>query len=231
MSAGHLYAMHLLIADPDPTVRLRLKRAAGERGGTFTFAEAAAWIELHPLCTAQMPDIAIVAEALPGFAPGEIATLRRQFSALSILVVGGEEPERLRSVLKEGAAGYLWRGDAPDMLAQALETVRGGGIYIPPLLGLRAGRERLMTSAGPVPAGFFREDAVDHLTPRQRVVLAMIRDRWSNNDIADSLGISIGTVKIHITAVFKALGVRNRTQAMVAAERMELPDPGPRPAS
>jgi DNA-binding NarL/FixJ family response regulator len=141
---------------------------------------------------------------------------------LPLIAVGGNDPERMRAALGEGARAYVRRSDADGELANAIQVVATGGIFVPPIVAMRPGGEPLMTVAGPVPAGFFREDAGQQLTPRQREILVMIRQGRSNIEIAEALDLTVGTVKIHITAIFKALGVRNRTQAMVAADWLNL---------
>lgn len=88
---------------------------------------------------------------------------------------------------------------------------------------LLAGQEgrRVATSAGPVAPGELRPEGVGELSPRQREVLALLCDGLDNAAIAARLGLTVGTVKIHLTSVYKALGAGNRTQAKVAVEIWE----------
>lgn len=217
--------MYLLIADSNKTTRSRLREIVSRWPWVSDVSEAESEATLGDV----EPDFLILDADLPGIGPGGIAGLRRDWPHMAVIVIGPDDPDRLRTLLAEGASGYLRRSEAEQSLRAAVLTVQAGGVHIPPLAALRPVEETLMTSAGPVPAGFFRENAVQYLTRRQCEVLAMIRDDWSNTDIAEVLGVTVGTVKIHITAIFKALGVRNRVQARIAAERIELPDPPPRP--
>ena len=99
----------------------------------------------------------------------------------------------------------------------ALNLVFSGGIYVPPgaiTLSAETGMRRRPS-----------EPAIDRasnygLTQRQREVLDCLRAGKSNKQIAYELGLSEGTVKIHVTAIFKSLGVKNRTQAVIAAAAM-----------
>ncbi len=217
--------MLFLIADSSKSFRARLREIVSRWSWVDDVVEADefARMALEPV------DLAVIAADLPGLAAGGIADLRRSAPDCRIIIVGPDDAEILRSMLGEGAVAYIRRNEVEQSIRAAVQTVRAGGIHVPPLSGLRPVKETLMTSAGPVPAGFFRENAVQYLTRRQCEVLAMIRDDWSNTDIAEVLGVTVGTVKIHITAIFKALGVRNRVQARVAAERLELPNPPPKP--
>lgn len=70
---------------------------------------------------------------------------------------------------------------------------------------------------GTLPASMVAQATAASITPRQREILTMIRDGYNNEEIARALNLTVGTVKIHITAIFKALGVKNRTQAMMMA--------------
>lgn len=213
--------MLFLIADSNKYFRTRLREIVSKWGWVTGVAEADSFSAVEQV----QADCIVLDAGLPDLNPGDIAAFRQAWPGVVVIVIGPDDPEVLRSVLGEGAVGYLRRSEAEQSLRAAVLTVRSGGIHIPPLAGLRPVMETLMTSAGPVPAGFFRENAVQYLTRRQCEVLAMIRDDWTNTEIAEALGVTIGTVKIHITAIFKALGVRNRVQAKVAAERLDLPAP------
>jgi DNA-binding NarL/FixJ family response regulator len=171
--------------------------------------------------TGQGEGVVLISSAV--LAPGEVREFGKEYPAMLILVAGGNDPERMRAVLGEGARGFVRRSDVADELPAALATVTQGGIFVPPVVAMQPGTGPLMTVAGPVPAGFFREDAAQQLTTRQREILVMIHRGRSNTEIAEALNLTVGTVKIHVTAIFKALGVRNRTQAMVAADWLGLP--------
>ncbi|MFM2044125.1 MAG: hypothetical protein RLY86_2701 [Pseudomonadota bacterium] len=216
--------MRLLLADTDAAFRGRLrpllKRVSGLRH-CDEFDDFDALAADKP--SSGEATILILSESLAGLPRGGVAQLAQAQPDRPVVVIGPDEPERLRAVFREGARGFVRRTQVVDELPQAIATVMDGGIYIPPLLGMRPSAEPLMTQAGPIPVGFFREDGAQQLTPRQREVLSMIRSDWDNKEIADALGVTIGTVKIHITAIFKALGVRNRTQARVAAECLNVP--------
>jgi DNA-binding NarL/FixJ family response regulator len=97
--------------------------------------------------------------------------------------------------------------------------VLAGGVYVPRALVSGAGKPLAPSEAA--------SDRTAVLTPRQQEVLALIADGHANKEIAHRLGTSEGTVKAHITAIMRTLGVRNRVQLLLAAEQRGLrPRPG-----
>lgn len=144
-----------------------------------------------------------------GFAA--LDTLTRRYSALPIVVLSGSENNAdMRRALDSGAMGYIPKSATAPVMLGALRLVLAGGVYVPPAL-LQAGAN--MASA-------------QVLTPRQVEVLARVIEGKPNKIIAAELELTEATVKAHITAVFRALDVTNRTQAARAAERLGLNLPG-----
>ena len=98
-----------------------------------------------------------------------------------------------------------------DITRHALQLVRDGGVYVP--------SEALAEAAAPAGAGLQDGGEVDGaaaLTPRQRTVLALLERGMSNKAIARELGIGEITVKAHVSAILRKLGVENRLQAIIA---------------
>lgn len=117
-----------------------------------------------------------------------------------------------------GAAGFLLKSSPISSMRDALHIVIGGGTFFP------VGGQRI---GGPAEVIASQNDAdalsdadrasIGLLTNRQRDVLALLGEGLSNKDIAEALGISEGTVKVHVGAILKALGIANRTQAALIA--------------
>lgn len=223
--------MRLLIADSNEHSRARLREKLEYLSATAKVDEVGSFSAMLDRVKRTGFHIAFYSDGLPGSGHRAVAEICGTDRDVMVVVIGGDDADRLRTVLSEGALGYVRRSDLDETLPAVLRTVLGGGVSIPPVELIRTRSEPVRTSAGPVPRGFFREDAMGQLTPRQREVLTMIRDEWANTDIAEAMNVTVGTVKIHITAVFKALGVRNRTQARIAAEQMGLPELPPRPSA
>ncbi|MBN3771908.1 two component LuxR family transcriptional regulator [Burkholderia lata] len=115
-----------------------------------------------------------------------------------IVLSPSEKPEDVRAAFAQGAFGYVPTSADTHTLLSAVKMVLTGELYVPPLLLKRA-------------APLFSQ--VSQLTPRQLDILRCLGDGMPTKVISRTLGISEKTVKTHITAIFKALKVRNRTQA------------------
>lgn len=121
-----------------------------------------------------------------------------------------DRPEIIRQAIAGGAAGFIPKHSRPDVLLNAIRLVLVGGIYLPPAV--------LSVDAEPTSSpGLPAEARHPLLTDRQLQVLALVVEGRANRDIARSLGVSEATVKAHMTAIMRAVGAQNRTQAVIAA--------------
>ncbi len=163
-------------------------------------------------------DLVLLDLALPGidgFAGLDI--LRRRYPAMPVAVVSAfNDTPTITRVLNLGASGFIPKAFSGEALLSAVREVLAGNIFKP--TGQAAGP--MLDAETPVPPAKtgVRPDEVG-LTDRQGQVLGLMVRGMTNRDIADQLGLSEGTVKIHATAVFKTLGVSSRTQALVAVAR------------
>jgi DNA-binding NarL/FixJ family response regulator len=154
-----------------------------------------------------------------------LETLRSRFPGLPVLVMSGEHDDRtVDRCIAAGAAGFLPKTATPERLAAAVRTVESGSIYLPP--ELEAAVDRGRSTRGPVRAGLTGDVRQLGLTDRQSDVLRLILRGLPNKLIGRQLQLAEGTVKVHVSAVLRALGVSNRTQAVLAANRLglRLPD-------
>lgn len=162
-------------------------------------------------------DLVLLDLALPGidgFAGLDI--LRRRYPAMPVAVVSAfDDMPTITRVLNLGASGFIPKAFSGEALLSAVREILAGNIFRPS--GQQGAR---LDDATPVPPSKIsvRPDEIG-ITDRQAQVLALMVRGLSNRDIADQLELSEGTVKIHATAVFKALGVNSRTQALVAVAR------------
>ncbi len=204
--------MKVLIADDHPLVRDALARVLAGLDDGLEVAEAGDCHELIAQLEAQAFDLALVDLLMPAMnGPEDIRRLRQRWPALSLVVVSGQvDPGIVRAVLEAGAAGFVPKTGAADVLVVACRTVSAGGVYVPPhaLLALRDAH---------APA---RRDVV--LTPRQQDVLALLMQGEPNRRIAQQLGVTEGTVKLHIASLLRALRARNRTEAVFRARQLGL---------
>ncbi|ALT77196.1 response regulator transcription factor [Paucibacter sp. KCTC 42545] len=199
--------MKLLLVDDHPLVRAGVVAALQSLGAPELILEANDGIAAMD-CLAQHPDVDAVLLDLRMAGMAGMALLeqlKRHHPLLPSLVLSSsEDPADVRRVLKAGARGYCPKSASPATLLAALTLVLGGEIYVPPLMAMAP-------DAGPA------EPSLDGLTPRQREVLQELCNSKSNKEIARELGMEEKTVKGHVSAIFKALGVVHRLQAVEAA--------------
>lgn len=212
--------MKLLIVDDHEIMRegvkaLLLQTAPGsvvlQAGGC---AQAVALIEFnHDL------DIVLLDLAMPGMggmkAIGVFGKLRPDLPI--VVLSASEDPQTIKLALAQGAMGYIPKASSPKTLVSALQFVLEGNVYVPPLLFDETAAPLTASSRGDGP----RKDG-SPLTERQIEVLKLIETGLSNKAISRKLGLSEKTVKVHVTAIFKALNVANRTQAVSVARQGKL---------
>ncbi|WP_295006615.1 response regulator transcription factor [uncultured Dechloromonas sp.] len=211
--------LKLLVVEDHALVREGLVRLLGQMEPGVTVLESPDFESaLNVLDTAGEFDLVLLDLALPGidgFAGLDI--LRRRYPAMPVAVVSAfDDVPTITRVLNLGASGFIPKAFSGEALLSAVREVLDGNIFRP--TGQSAGPTLdAETPIPPVKKGV-RPDEVG-LTDRQAQVLALMVRGLSNREIADQLGLSEGTVKIHATAVFKTLDVSSRTQALVAVAR------------
>jgi DNA-binding NarL/FixJ family response regulator len=135
--------------------------------------------------------------------------LRQQHPTVSIVVLAEtEDPATILGCLAAGVHGYVLQSGSMPQLLRALEIVEGGGVFAPAAL---ASAHRAAPSPAPAPST---------LTERQREVLRLLSDGRPTKAIARELGVAVGTVKVHLAAIYRALGASNRVEALVNAGRL-----------
>jgi DNA-binding NarL/FixJ family response regulator len=211
--------MKLLVVDDHPVVRQGLVALLGQLGSRTEILQAGSADEALAAVAAD-PDIEIVLLDLmmPGMTGmAAIAEFGRRRPDLPVIVLSSsEDPHEARSALAAGALGYVPKSASQHTLIAAIGLVLKGDIYVPPLVLNEAGamsRGQLDRRAGATQSP---------LTERQIEVLRRLSVGQPNKTIALELQLSEKTVKAHITAIFKALNVVNRTQAAAAGRDHHL---------
>jgi len=139
--------------------------------------------------------------------------LRAQYPAVPIAVVSAsDEPHIIRRALDLGASGFIPKSLAVEDMRRAIAAILQGGIWAPE--GLGAG-------AGPDSESDALAQRIATLTPQQMRVLMMLKEGLLNKQIAFQLGVSEATVKAHVSAILQKLDVGSRTQAVIAASRID----------
>lgn len=202
--------MRFLVADDHPLVRDALARALRDVEPEAEVLECEDLLQAEQALAAAPTALAVIDLHMPGMqGPESVRALCASHARVRVVVASGDEdPAVIRETIAGGAAGYLPKSERPEVLRQAIRLVLGGGTYLPSRALL----------APPAPA---RADPVE-LTPRQLDVLRCLMRGAPNKLIARELGLTEGTVKIHIAAILRALRARNRTEAVVQARELGI---------
>lgn len=161
-------------------------------------------------------DLMVLDLGLPGIdGLSCLKTFRQSYPAMPVVILSAyDDALTVSKAMKCGAAGFVPKTYSSERLLAVLREVLAGGAFTPDLL------PSTYAPNSPYPLIGGDEDPLDYgLSKRQAEVLGLMVSGKSNRDIAGQLGLSEGTVKIHLTAIFKVLGVSSRTQAMVVVAR------------
>lgn len=216
-----------LIADDDEFFRMALTTILTSKLRFAEVVQAASLDEAVEKLTARSDiSLALFDLSMPGMAsPANLRAVRDCFKTLRVAVVSGSKSRRdVLSALEAGVHGYVPKGLGITELAHALQLIVDGVIYVPPSI---ANLPSVAEEQPIVPPGASSppKSALAILTPRQRGVLALLVEGKSNKAIARDLELGEGTVKVHMAALFRSLGVRTRTAAAVAGGRLLQPGP------
>jgi DNA-binding NarL/FixJ family response regulator len=219
--------MKILIADDHELFRDGLRHVLEQLDGSVSIVEASDYPQALALAESE-PEISIVLLdlSMPGMPWGEGLQSLRQILPADVPVIVLSASDDRRHVLQAvnlGAAGFIPKTSSSRVMLSALKLVLSGGVYLPPaLLDQNADGSYSDGSGHANGSGNGPENAASFLTPRQREVLALLGQGKSNKEIARVLQLAEGTVKLHVTAILKALNVNNRTRAVVAASQLGL---------
>ena len=213
-----------LVADDDEFFRMAISSILADR------LEVAEVIEVGSLDDAlerlgERSDItmALFDLAMPGMqGPANLGAVRETFPDILVAVVSNSRRRQdILTALEAGVHGYVPKGMGVEDLTQALRAILDGTIYVPLLLS------KVSPSDPDNGGGQFPEvdrraapEILARLTPRQRDVLELLVKGQSNKEIARTLDLGEGTVKIHLAALFRNLAVRNRATAAVAGAKL-----------
>jgi len=208
--------IRILIVDDHPLVRLGVSDLLASTDDLRVVGTAGDGAEVLAALEDTPADVVLMDIEMPG-TDGVEAT--RQIvehlpSTVVVILTTFADQDRITRALDAGAAGYLLKDAEPDELIRGVRAAAGGDVPISP----RAAKA-LVAARRPRP-----EVA---LTDREREVLMLLVEGLANKQIARRLGIGEKTVKNHLTRVFAALGVTDRTQAALWAEREFGPSPRP----
>jgi len=208
-------ATRLLIADDHPLFRGALREALGGLFERPEIGEAGSFDEITDLLerTAET-DLILLDLSMPGMRGfSGLMYLRAQYPSVPIIVVSAnDDPVVIRRCIDFGASGFIPKTVGIEEMRVAIARVIEGGVWTPPDVNISQS-DALSAELMPRLAS---------LTPQQVRVLMMLSEGLLNKQIAYELGVSEATVKAHVSAILQKLGVESRTQAVIAAAKIEL---------
>lgn len=206
----------LVIADDHPLFRGALREAVSGLFASVNIAEAGTFEEVSDLLDADGDvDLILLDLTMPGVRGfSGLMYLRAQYPAVPVVVVSGnDDPAVIRRCMDFGASGFIPKTLDIEGMRNAIAAVLKGGVWTPPDVDLDAGTDAETTAL---------LSRLATLTPQQVRVLMMLSEGLLNKQIAYELSVSEATVKAHVSAILQKLGVESRTQAVIAASKIEV---------
>ncbi|MBT8064366.1 MAG: response regulator transcription factor [Gammaproteobacteria bacterium] len=215
-----MQAETVIVADDHPLFRTAIKEALEAEQGETNFLEASSFESLQELVDKHRDvDLVLLDLHMPGVSgfAGLVYLCKRYPSVPVVIISANEDPVVIRRALEHGAAGFIPKSSSIDTITQAIGAVLMGEIWSP------------ATTQTDLPGNNVSEtelaDRMAQLTPQQFKVLMMMSQGLLNKQIAYDLDVSEATIKAHVTAIMSKLGVSNRTQAVLAANRLAVMNP------
>jgi DNA-binding NarL/FixJ family response regulator len=211
----------LVLADDHQLLRRGFRSLLRGEPGLEVVGEASTGLEAIEICRRLEPDLVLMDVRMPEM-DGISATrqIKRDQPGVSVLMVTmHENPDYLLEALDAGAAGYVLKDTPADRLINAVLRTLDGESPLNQELATRLLRQLAQEKHHePHPGSSLRHELLDDgLTPREMEVLGLLTTGQTNQQIAQTLTISKGTVKVHVERIIRKLGVSDRTQAAVHA--------------
>jgi len=213
-----------VVADDHPLFRGAMRESLANLFKSADIFEAGGLDDLQTLLEQEGDvDLVLLDLAMPGVRGfSGLLYLRAQFPGIPVVVVSAnEEPSVIRRCMEFGASGFLPKTLAVDTMRDAIRRVLEGGVWTPPDVDLTGGEDAITRDL---------VNRLSTLTPQQVRVLMMLSEGLLNKQIAFELKVSEATVKAHVSAILQKLGVESRTQAVIAASKIEAGN-WPRPVN
>ncbi len=208
---------HFHIADDHPLFRNALLEVINQHFDNAVISESS---DLETTIKALENDTDIDLLLLDLHMPGSqdlygLITVREKFPSIPVAVISANENSSIiNRAMGHGASGYIPKSSSVDILHQAIKTVTDGERWLPPHITLQVSpitdEEKSLAAK------------IATLTPQQYRVLCYLREGWLNKQIGFELGVTEATIKAHITAIFRKLGVSNRTQAVIMLSHLSI---------
>ncbi len=209
--------LNIIIADDHPLFRNALRQALSGPFSDTNWFEADSANALQSLLEnkQQAYDLVMLDLQMPGsHGYSTLIHLRTHFADLPVIVISAyEDNMTISRAVHYGSSGFIPKSSSMETLATALTSVLYGDIWLPDHAEIQEIKED---------ASALVASKLTDLTPQQYKVLQMFAEGLLNKQIAYDLGVSEATIKAHATAIFRKLGVRNRTQAVISLQQLEM---------
>jgi DNA-binding NarL/FixJ family response regulator len=209
--------LHALLIDDHALFRQGLKFLLSDLDQGINFLEADSCEAALALPRENKVDLVLLDMGLPGLKGIDaLHAIRQSYESSIVVVLSSEDsPASIRRVIEHGAAGFIPKSSTPPVFIAALRLILAGGTYLP--------AHALHTEPEQVPCvAEARRPLIHGLSERQVEVLLKAIQGKANKVIAKEMDLAEGTIKAHLSAAFRALGVQNRTEAVFAAARLGL---------
>ena len=215
INEAEMARIRIVIADDHPLFRGALRQALSDIDADIDVDEAGSLDDVIAILEGGgEPDLVLLDLRMPGVQGfSGLMYLRAQYPAIPVVVVSAyEDPPAIRRSLDFGASGFVPKSSSVTRMREAVSGVLGGDIWVPPEIDLTGedGSEDARIAA-----------RLATLTPQQVRVLMMLTQGLLNKQIAYELGVSEATVKAHVSAILHKMDVDSRTQAVIAASRID----------
>lgn len=203
MTMNNAGRIRVLVVDDHPIVRVGIAAIINARADMATVAQAGTAEEAIALYEEHRPDITLMDLRLPKMSGVDaIRTIRmRHPKACFVVLTTYEGDEDIYQAIEAGARAYVIKGMPHEALTDALRRVHAGGRFLPP----------------PVSRALASRTPDSDLSLREREVLSLLARGRTNKEIASELGITVATVKCHVSVILMRLQAADRTQAVVMA--------------
>ena len=199
-------SVRIVLIDPHPIFRQGVHRTIARSDGMAVVGEGKTAADARRLASTKTPDLVMLDIAIAGGREVVAELAKRNIKCVVLTML--DDALTVSKALAAGANGYILKGVSGLELIDALKGIHSGQPYVTAELAVR------LLAAGPQ-----QREAQVHagLSYREQQVLDRIVKGYTNQEIADSLGLTVATIKVYLTQLFKKMGVRSRLQAVIAA--------------
>ena len=206
--------VRILVADDHPIVRDGLTAVLSTQPDFQVVGEAGSGNEVARLVEEMRPDVVLLDLQMPdGDGVEALTQMRESHPDVRVIVFTAfDTDERILAAVQAGAKGYLLKGTPREQIFDAIRVVHSGGSLLQPIIASKLLQQISHSSDSPA--------ATRPVTPREHEVLTLMTRGMQNKEIAADLGISVRTVKFHVTSILGKMNANNRTEAVsVAVQR------------